>query len=132
MSASEGSWEIFTRLARQASGPKRLEVLVGLPRHFRAYLDDGLTKDVLLRSGWADLYPPKEALYNLRLDPAEGVNWIDDPALAGVLSDLKVRLHSWMVATDDPLLRGPVPPAKGTSFNTVDQVSPSDPTTAAS
>jgi N-sulfoglucosamine sulfohydrolase len=97
-----------------------------------ANVDDGLTKEVLLRSGWADLHPPREALYDVCLDPEEGVNRIDDPALAGVLSDLKGRLHDWMVATEDPLLRGPVQPAKGTFYNTVDQVSPSDPTSGAS
>ena len=34
-----------------------------------------------------------------------------------------------MVRTEDPLLKGPVPPAEGTVVNTVDQVSASDPTT---
>jgi hypothetical protein len=83
---------------------------------------------VLLSSGWADLHPPEEALYDVVLDPAEGVNRIDDPALAGVLPDLRGRLDKWMVATEDPPPEGPVPPAKGTFYNTVDQVSPSDPT----
>jgi N-sulfoglucosamine sulfohydrolase len=96
-----------------------------------ANLDDGLTKDVLLRSGWADLAPPQEALYDVCLDPAEGANRINDQALADVVSDLKRRLHDWMVDTQDPLLLGPVPAAPGTRYNTVDQVSPSDPTIAA-
>jgi hypothetical protein len=34
-----------------------------------------------------------EALYDVWLDPSEGMNRIEDPALAGVLSDLKERLH---------------------------------------
>jgi hypothetical protein len=33
-----------------------------------------------------------------------------------------------MARTDDPLLAGPVAPAEGTVHNTVDQRSPSDPT----
>lgn len=66
------------------------------------------------------------------MDPAEGSNRVDDPALGGVLADLRRRLHDWMVRTADPLLDGPVPPAEGTVFNTVDQVSASDPTTAPS
>jgi Cysteine dioxygenase type I len=43
-----------------------------------------------------------------------------------------VALEEAATSSDDPLLRGPVPPAKDTFDNTVDQVSPSDPTTAAS
>jgi N-sulfoglucosamine sulfohydrolase len=98
------------------------------PGRVLANLDDGLTKDVMLANGWADVVPPTESLYDLWLDPAEGTNRIDDPALAGVLSDLKARLLDWMIRTEDPLIKGEVPPAAGTFFNTVDQTSPSDPT----
>ena len=94
-----------------------------------ANLDDGPTKDVVLAAGLADLDPPVEALYDLWLDPAEGTNRIDDPRLADVLADLRGRLRDWMERTDDPLLRGPVAPAPGTETNTVDQVSPNEPTT---
>jgi arylsulfatase A-like enzyme len=99
------------------------------PRRVLANVDDSPSKDVMLCSGWADFDPPRESLYDLWLDPGEGTNRIDDPALAGVLSDLKGRLHNWMVRTEDPLLEGAVAPAEGTFHNTVDQVSPSDPTT---
>lgn len=95
-----------------------------------ANVDDSPTKDVMLRSGWTDVDPPQEALFDLWLDPGEGANRINDPALANVLSDLRGRLRNWMIRTDDPLLQGPVPPAEGTFFNTVDQISPSDPTSS--
>ncbi len=99
------------------------------PGKVLANLDDSLTKDVLLGAGWGDVDPPREALFDLWLDPSEGTNRIDDPALAEVTEDLRGRLHDWMVRTEDPLLDGPVPPAEGTVVNTVDQVSASDPTT---
>jgi N-sulfoglucosamine sulfohydrolase len=99
------------------------------PGRVLANVDDSPTKDVMLRSGWAEVDPPGESLYDLWLDPGEGTNRIDDPALAGVLSDLKGKLHDWMVRTNDPLLEGAIAPAEGTFYNTVDQVSPSDPTT---
>jgi N-sulfoglucosamine sulfohydrolase len=92
-------------------------------------VDDGYTKDVLLAAGWADVDPPTEALFDVLLDPGEGRNRIDDPELAEVLADLRARLQDWMERTGDPLLAGPVPPAAGTVWNTVDQRSPNEPTT---
>ena len=78
-----------------------------------ANVDDGLTKDVVLDAGWADIDTPDEALYDLWLDPAEGTNRIADPALADIADELRRRLHDWMVRTDDPLLDGPCRPAPG-------------------
>ncbi|MET0420551.1 MAG: sulfatase [Acidimicrobiia bacterium] len=94
-----------------------------------ANVDDGPTKEALLAAGWADVVPPAEALYDLWLDPAEGNNRIEDPALREVRVDLEARLQDWMVKTDDPLLDGPVPPPAGAVINTVDQRSADDPTT---
>jgi arylsulfatase A-like enzyme len=99
------------------------------PGRVPANVDDSPTKDVILSSGWAEIDPPRESLFDLWLDPSEGTNRIGDAALAGVLTDLKGRLHDWMVRTKDPLLEGPVAPAEGTWYNTVDQISPADPTT---
>jgi N-sulfoglucosamine sulfohydrolase len=137
---SELHAEIFAELTYHAAyEPQRA---VRTPRHkyvrrfdpsnrrrVLANVDDSPTKDVMVAAGWADLEPPVEALYDLWLDPAEGTNRIDDPHLASTLADLKGRLAHWMKRTDDPLLDGPVPPAEGTFHNTVDQRSPSDPTT---
>ena len=91
------------------------------PGRVLANLDDSPTKDAVLSSGWSLVEPPTEALYDLWLDPGEGLNRIEDPALSDVLADLRGRLHDWMVKTGDPLLDGPVPPAPGTVWNTVDQ-----------
>jgi N-sulfoglucosamine sulfohydrolase len=99
------------------------------PGRVLANVDDGPTKDAMLAAGWADVDPPWESLYDLWLDPGEGTNRIDDPALACELAELRGKLHDWMLRTDDPLLKGAVAPAEGTFYNTVDQVSPSDPTT---
>jgi N-sulfoglucosamine sulfohydrolase len=52
--------------------------------------------------------PPLE-LYDLLEDPHERVNRIADPALAAVADELRRELVAWMRATDDPILRGPVP-----------------------
>jgi N-sulfoglucosamine sulfohydrolase len=98
------------------------------PGRVLANLDDSMTKDVLLAAGWAEVDPPWEALFDLSLDPSEGNNRINDPTMAEVVEDLRIRLRDWMLRTEDPLLDGPVAPAEGTVLNTVDQVSASDPT----
>jgi len=47
---------------------------------------------------------PAEELYLLDSDPAELRNRIDDPALAGEVERLRIRLRELMQATDDPML----------------------------
>lgn len=99
------------------------------PGHVLANIDDSPTKDLLLEAGFADVAPPWEALYDTRLDPSEMNNRIGDPALAEIEADLRQRLEDWMRRTEDPLLDGPVPPAPGTIYNTVDQLSADEATT---
>lgn len=50
-----------------------------------------------------------EELYDLRSDPGEHVNVVDDPAYADTAQSLRRRLEEFMVATGDPLLDGPIP-----------------------
>jgi N-sulfoglucosamine sulfohydrolase len=132
--------EIFAEVTYHAAYEPQRAVRTSRYKYMRRYndqhpgkvlanLDDSMTKDVILAAGWADVDPPWEALFDLWLDPEEGNNRIEDPALAGVSEDLRQRLHDWMVRTGDPLVDGPVSPAEGTVVNTVDQVSASDPTT---
>ncbi len=51
---------------------------------------------------------PREELYDLREDPAERVNRIDDPGFAATRDALRNELESWMRRTGDPLLEGPI------------------------
>ena len=76
-------------------------------------IDPGPSKELLLKAGLRDIVLAPEALYDLASDPAEKRNLIDDPALAGVVSDLKARLEAWMKRTGDPLLAGQVPAPPG-------------------
>jgi len=47
-------------------------------------------------------------LYDLSLDPEETTNLAYDEAYAVELKQLRAKLLSWMRATDDPLLNGPI------------------------
>jgi N-sulfoglucosamine sulfohydrolase len=90
--------------------------------------DDGPSKDLLLRNGWAERVIPKEQLYDLVFDPNEANNLLEDPAYATVLADLRGRLEGWMRDTDDPLLAGHVDPPPGVDINLPDQLSATEPT----
>ncbi len=58
------------------------------------------------------LHPPVE-LYDLREDPLEERNLVEEGKWAGVLAELRGKLLSWMEETDDPLLTGlPEPPTR--------------------
>jgi arylsulfatase A-like enzyme len=46
----------------------------------------------------------KDELYDLKMDPHEERNLIDDPALDKVEAELRSRLIQWMRRTDDPML----------------------------
>jgi arylsulfatase A-like enzyme len=94
-----------------------------------ANTDDGPSKELLLRNGWAEREIPQEQLYDVFFDPNEADNLVEDPAHAEVLADLRARLQAWMDDTEDPLLSGHVDPPPGVEINLPDQRSASDPTT---
>jgi arylsulfatase A-like enzyme len=94
-----------------------------------ANTDDGPSKDLLLRNGWAEREIPSEQLYDVFFDPNEADNLVEDPAYAVALADLRARLEQWMRDTEDPLLAGHVDPPPGVEINLPDQLSASEPTT---
>jgi hypothetical protein len=87
-----------------------------------------LSKDVWLNSGWSSRAPETERLYDLVFDPNETNNLAGDPAMAETLAEMRGRLDRWMVATNDPLLHGPVPAPSGSKVNDPDGLSPQEPT----
>jgi arylsulfatase A-like enzyme len=89
-------------------------------------VDDGPTKELLLRHGWGDRELPREELHDLVFDPAEAANVADDPAYADVRAELAERLAAWMRETDDPLLHGDVEPPPGAEVTDPDAISPAD------
>ena len=76
-------------------------------------IDDGPSKDVLMRRGLRDLCVESEMLYDLAFDPAERRNLVANHEYASVRDDLSKRLDAWMHRTNDPLLAGPAAPPAG-------------------
>lgn len=89
--------------------------------------DDGLSKDVWLEAGWKGQYVAPEQLYDLVFDPNETHNLVEQGAMRTVLGDLRQKLNQWMFGTEDPLLKGPVAPPPGATYNDPDGVSPKEP-----
>jgi arylsulfatase A-like enzyme len=85
--------------------------------------DDLPSKEMWLSHGWRERHVPPEELYDLIFDPNESHNLAGDPAFAEVLGEMRGRLDRWMQATDDPLLRGPVPAPSGAELSDPDSVS---------
>ncbi|MCZ8513877.1 sulfatase [Paenibacillus filicis] len=52
---------------------------------------------------------PVVQLFDLDKDPNEFCNVADDPAYAGILSELSGQLWAWLERVDDPILKGPTP-----------------------
>jgi len=88
--------------------------------------DDGPSKSYWLDKGWKDQPMPQEQLYDLVFDPSEVHNLTGDASKAGTLADMRKRLDTWMRATDDPLLHGPVPAPAGAVANDPEGISPMD------
>lgn len=86
--------------------------------------DDGLTKTLWMENGWADRAPSEEALYDLIFDPNEAHNLVNDPRVHEVVISMRSRLEQWMIETDDPLLKGPIPAPAGAVVNDPDAISP--------
>jgi arylsulfatase A-like enzyme len=97
------------------------------PHPVLANCDDSASKSVLVEAGWGERVVPREQLYDLILDPAEGSNLVADAASQEVLAELRARLDAWMRETADPLLDGPVEPPPGAAVNEPWQVSASEP-----
>jgi len=62
--------------------------------------------------------PPREELYDLKADPLEQSNLINDIKYREVFTDLRVRMLQMMERTQSPLLKGHVSPELSRSRNT--------------
>lgn len=88
-----------------------------------ANIDDGLSKNFLIQSGYLEGKREKEMLFDLYLDPIERINLIEDDRYKEVYQDLSKKLCRWMKETKDPILSGRVSKPKDAVVNTMDCLS---------
>jgi len=94
------------------------------PFSFPPNVDDGYTKRLLTPRGYFDVKRPAEMLFDLSRDPNETENLVDNPEYASILNHLRNFLANWMQQTDDPLLKGFVPPYPGAYITPPDSFEP--------
>lgn len=129
--------EIFAEVSYHATYEPKRAVRSERYKYIRRYdrrqspvlpnIDDGLSKDDFLEQGFAQRAPAAEQLYDTYFDSAESNNLVNDAGYADVLDDMRGRLDRWMRATEDPLLRGPVPAPAVAVANDPDSSSPLGP-----
>ena len=86
--------------------------------------DDGPSKSYWVKNGWANQIVAPEELYDLIFDPNERNNLAGNPAYQSPREEMRKRLDSWMRATDDPLLHGPVKAPTGARITDPNEISP--------
>lgn len=135
--AQEINEAVFAEVNYHASyEPKRAVRTKGWKyiRHFGSYThpvlpncDDGPSKTLWVENGWAKQNVPPEELYDLMFDPNERNNLAGDPLPRATLQMMQKRLNDWMIATNDPLLHGPIQAPPGARVNPLNEISPHDP-----
>jgi arylsulfatase A-like enzyme len=90
-------------------------------------IDASPALDYLLANGFADREIPSITLFDNALDPLQRENLAGTQSLATVEKDLSDRLETWMYATGDPLLAGPIELPPGATVNRAIDRSPDDP-----
>lgn len=71
-------------------------------------IDDSLSKEIYIQSGYLNHNREREMLFDLYLDPVERVNLINDPQYTEIYKEMSQRLNLWMEKSKDPLLYGKV------------------------
>ncbi len=80
-------------------------------------IDGSPSKNFVINHGFLEQKREREMLFDLYLDPVERANLIGDEKYNAVYADLNKRLSDWQLATDDPILKGPVPKPEGAIIN---------------
>ena len=86
--------------------------------------DNGPSKSVWLAAGWKQQVRAGEELYDLMFDPQEARNLAGEAGHEVTARKLREQLQNWMVKTDDPILRGPIPLPPGAILDDPEALAP--------
>ncbi len=91
-----------------------------------ANIDDGYAKTFLMDAGYGAATKPRDALYDLWIDPMERENLANDARYLSTYNDLSARLERWMLKTNDPLIvhGARVPKPEGAKANPLSCITP--------
>lgn len=89
-------------------------------------IDNSLSKEYLLSQGLAEIQIPREALYDLSMDPGERNNLTGAAAHQDTLAAMRGKLDAFMREGDHPLLHGPLPLPPGAFALRPDVLDPED------
>jgi arylsulfatase A-like enzyme len=90
-------------------------------------MDDGPSKDFLLKAGWTERKRDQEMLYDLIFDPTEAENLVDRSEYADARRELSTLLDEWMAQTGDPIRKtGALNLPEGCIVNDADGHSPKE------
>ena len=79
--------------------------------------DPGRCIDQWEKVGCPKRFLAEEQLYDLLFDPAQACNLAYDPEYNKVLNEMRARLLAWQKETDDPILKGDIPPVTENGLN---------------
>lgn len=105
---------------------KYIKFFGGFEHYVPANIDDGPSKDFLLKNNYLELKRDNEMLFDLNFDPQEKNNLIDDQNYQKIYQKLKNKLHKWMESTNDPLLKGKIKKPEGAVVNKLSALSAED------
>lgn len=74
--------------------------------------DGGPAYDLWCAQGWPECVNEPEQLYDLLFDPNEANNLISHPGYQTIAAGLRTALDEHLAQTCDPIVNGPIPPAK--------------------
>lgn len=89
-------------------------------------IDDCPSKNILIDNGYLKIMNSEEQLFDLTIDPAERNNLANNHDFYQIKLEMRNKLNTWMIETDDPLLKGFVPLPNGGVANKQSCISPND------
>ncbi len=98
----------------------------GYDRVVPSNISNNTIKGFMVENGFLEQKIDMEMLFDLYLDPVERVNLVNNEAYSEIYEEMSYKLNSWMIETNDPLLKGTVERPEGVKVNKITSQHPGD------